>query len=135
MKKYNIGITFGAFEIFHIGHLNIIKNAKKQCHKLIVCVSTDEYIYKKKKHKSVTLLEDRLSIIKSIKYVDIVDIQSLTFGKKEAIKKYKPEVIFVGNDWTPKTFTGANLGIPVVYLPRTQGISSTKIRKRLLSEE
>ena len=135
MKKYNLGITFGAFEIFHIGHLNVIKNAKKQCNKLIVCVSNDEYIYKKKNHKPITLLEDRLAIVKAIKYIDLVDIQSLKFGKKEAVKKYKPDVIFVGNDWNPKTFSGVNLGIPVVYLPRTEGISSTKIRKKLLSEE
>lgn len=135
MKKYNIGITFGAFEIFHIGHLNILKNAKKQCKTLVVCISDDEYIYKKKNHKAVTLLEDRISILKAIRYVDIVGIQSLSFSKKDAVKKYKANAIFVGSDWTPKTFGGVNLGIPVVYLQRTEGISSTKIRTKLLKEE
>jgi len=132
---YNVGITFGAFEIFHIGHLNLIKNAKKQCKKLIVCVSDDKYIFKKKHHKAVTLLEDRLEILKAIKYIDTIDVQKLSFGKKELIKKHKAEVIFVGNDWNPKTFSGEGLGIPVVYLPRTNGISSTKIRTKLLKEE
>lgn len=135
MKKYKLGITFGAFELFHIGHLNLIKNAKKRCCKLIICVSNDEYIIKIKKHKPVTLLSDRLEIIKALKYVDIVDVQSLKFTKKDAIKKYKPNVIFVGNDWTPKTFSGEKLGIPVIYLPRTKNICSTKIRNKLINSK
>lgn len=132
MKKYNIGITFGAFEIFHIGHLNLIKNAKQRCRKLIVCISDDEYISKIKNHESIICLKDRMEILKSIKYVDIVDIQSLKFTKKDAIKKYKANVIFVGNDWNSKTFTGVNLGIPVEYLQRTKNISSSKLKNILM---
>lgn len=128
MKKYNVGITFGAYELFHIGHLNLLKQASLLCDQLIVCVSDDEYIEKVKGHKAVISLEDRREILKSVRYVDIVDVQRLSYGKKELIEKYSVDVIFVGNDWTPETFSGEGLGVPVIYLDRTQGISSTKLR-------
>jgi len=130
MKKYRLGISFGVYELFHIGHLNLIKQAKNLCDKLIICVSDDNYILYHKKHSSVMPLSIRLEIISSIKYVDVVDIQSIEYGKKELIKKYNPDVIFVGNDWTPATFGGEGLGIPVIYLNRTDGISSTQLREK-----
>ena len=130
MKRYKIGITFGAYEIWHIGHLNLIKQAKARCKKLIVCVSNDEYIKVKKNHISVIPLKYRKELIEALKYVDAVDVQSLSCGKRELVEKYQPDVIFVGNDWTPDTFTGEGLGVPVVYLERTKGISSTLLRNK-----
>jgi len=130
MQKYNIGITFGGFELWHIGHLNLIKQAKELCDTLIVCVSSDKYILKIKEHKASIPLKDRIELVKAIRFVDIVDVQRLNFGKKELIEKYSPNVIFVGNDWTPETFTGEGLGVPVVYLDRTKGISSTQLRNK-----
>jgi glycerol-3-phosphate cytidylyltransferase len=133
-KKFKIGITFGSFELWHIGHLNILKQASLLCTRLIVCVSDDRYIKKIKGHNSVVPLVDRLEILKSIKYVDVVDVQSLSCGKKELVEKYQPDVIFVGNDWTPETFTGEGLGVPVVYLNRTKGISSTLLRNKYFNK-
>jgi len=130
MQKYKVGITFGAYELFHIGHLNLINQAKKLCDKLIVCISDDEYIRIKKGHSSSNPLKYRIEIISSLRQVDKVDIQSLAYGKKKLIRKYSPDVIFVGDDWTPKTFTGANLGVKVVYLDRTKNISSTLLRQK-----
>jgi len=132
LKKFKVGITFGGFDLCHIGHLNLLKQAKKLCDYLVVCVSNDSYIKKIKKYASVIPLKDRIEIIKAIRYVDEVDIQKLNFGKKPLIKKYGADVIFVGNDWTPETFTGENLGVPVVYLDRTKGISSTQLRVKYL---
>lgn len=131
MKKYNIGITFGAYDMFHIGHLNLLKNAKSLCEILIVCVSSDAYIKAIKGHEAVIPLSERLRIIESIKYVDIATIQSIRETKKNNIQRFKPEAIFVGSDWTPKTFSGEGLGVPVVYLDRTPTISSTLLRKKL----
>lgn len=123
-----VGLTWGAFDILHVGHLNLLRNAKKRCDRLVVCVSDDEYIEKVKGHKPFMKFSDRMNIIKSIKFVDDVDIQTLKFAKKDAVKKYKPSVLFVGDDWTPETYGGEGLGIPVVYLPYTKDISSTKLR-------
>ncbi len=123
--KLKIGLTWGAFDIFHIGHLNLLKNAKNKCDILIVCVSDDEYIKKVKEYEPFASLEDRLKAIRNIEFVDCVDIQSLKFTKEEAIKKYKPDVLFVGDDWTSKTYKGEGLGVSVAYLPHTKGISST----------
>jgi len=129
MKKYKRGITFGAFEIFHQGHYNLLKNAKAQCEELIVCISTDGYIRKIKGHEVEISFNLRKKIVEAIKFVDFVDLQSLGFGKKYNVKRYKPDVIFVGDDWNPKTFTGEGLGVKVVYLPRTKGISSSQLRQ------
>lgn len=128
-KKYNIGLTFGAFEHFHHGHVNLLKNAKKMCNKIIVCVSDDEYIGTYKNHKPLQSWQQRKMVVEAIKYVDKVDKQSKNFSKADAVKKYNPDVLFVGNDWNPKTYTGEGLGVPVIYLPYTDGISSTKIKK------
>jgi len=128
MPKYKKGITFGAFEIFHQGHYNLLMNAKKQCDELIVAVSDDDYIRKVKEHEPEIPCELRMCILDSIKCVDRLEKQTLNTGKKELVEFLKPDVIFVGDDWTPETFTGEGLGIPVVYLPRTKNLSSTTLR-------
>jgi len=72
-------------------------------------------------------LKGRVEVLKELKCVDFVDVQTIK-GKKPLIEKYSPDVIFVGDDWTPETFSGEGLGVKVIYLPHTEGISSTKIR-------
>lgn len=134
MKKYNIGISFGGYDCFHIGHLNLIKQAKSLCKKLIVCVSDDDYIKSVKGHAPMIPLCDRIKILESIKYIDKVGIQSPMLTKKINIQNFKPKVIFVGDDWTPETFSGEGLGLPVLYLKRTPMISSTFIREKLQGE-
>jgi glycerol-3-phosphate cytidylyltransferase len=130
-KKYKVGLTFMAADPPHIGHKNLLKNAKKLCDKLIVCISDADYIKKHKNREEFLELETRKKLISMIKYVDEVDVQSLKFRKKEAIAKYKADVLFVGDDWTPKTYTGMNLGVEVVFLPRTEGISSSVLRESM----
>ena len=133
-KQYKIGICFGVWDLFHIGHLNLIKNAKELCEELYVCVSTDEYVEKIKGKTPIYSYNDRKKIVKAIKYVDLVAPQSLQFGKAEAIELYKPDVIFVGSDWNKDTFSGEGLGVPVIYLPHTDGISSTIIAEKMSKE-
>ena len=129
MKIYKRGITFGAFEVFHQGHYNLLKNAKEQCEELIVCISDDEYIERVKGHKPEISFDLRREIVRAIKFVDKVGIQSEFHTKKKNIDGWIPDVIFVGDDWNKKTFTGEGLGVTVVYLPRTKKISSTKLRQ------
>ena len=134
MKKYNIGLTFGSFCPLHFGHINLFINAKKICKKLIVCLSDDAYIKKHKGYTPPVKFASRKRHLQSIKEIDQISVQSLKFGKKQAVARFKPDALIVGSDWTPQTFTGANLGIPVVYLKHTDNISSTILRKQMTCE-
>ena len=97
-KKKIVGYTTGVYDMFHIGHLNIIKNAKKKCDYLIVGVSTDEVVKKYKNKTPIVPLMDRMEIIKALKYVDKVVVQD-SMDKLEAWKKYKYDILFHGDDW------------------------------------
>ncbi len=137
MDKKIIGYTTGVYDMFHIGHLNILKKAKKECDYLIVGVSTDDLVQKEKNKIPIIPFEERCEIIKSIKYVDKV-IPQYNKNKIEAWERYHFDIMFVGSDWqgTPaweayeKQFF--SLGVKIMYLPHTDGISSTYLRKRLM---
>ena len=137
MKKYKIGYTSGVFDMFHIGHLNILKRAKEQCDYLVVGVTTDELaLYKNK--SAIIPFEERLAIVDAIKYVDKAVPQE-NMNKLEACKKYNTEVIFVGDDWKGTEKWNkieeelASIGAEVVYFPYTKGTSSTILREKLLN--
>lgn len=130
--KTIIGYTTGVYDMFHIGHLNIIRRAKEQCDYLIVGVSTDELVQKEKNKIPVIPYEERVSIIKALKYVDKV-VPQTNKNKFEAWEKYHFDKMFVGSDWK-----GSNqwlnyeqqfkpVGVEIVYLQHTDGISSTKL--------
>lgn len=130
-----IGYTTGVYDLFHVGHLNLLKNAKGMCDKLIVGVTVDELVSYKGK-KSMIPFEDRIEIVRSIKYVDAA-VPQYDMDKLTACKKLGAQVLFVGDDWynTPKwndfekQFKEA--GIKIIYFPYTKGTSSTQIRKAL----
>ena len=97
MKKYKIGYTTGVFDLFHIGHLNLLKNAKGMCDKLVVGVSSDKLVEYKNK-KSVIPFEERIEIVRNIKFVDAV-IPQMDMDKFSIWKKIKFDIMFVGDDW------------------------------------
>lgn len=138
--KYNIGYTTGVYDMFHIGHLNILKRAKEQCEYLIVGVTTDELCYKRKGKYPVICEDDRMRIVEELKCVDKVVPQN-DMDKLKAVIEYKVDAVFVGSDWKgtdawkeyEKQF--ADVGCVVVYLDHTDGISSTILRNRLNSGE
>lgn len=135
-KKYKVGYTTGVFDMFHIGHLNILKRAKEQCEFLIVGVTTDNLCKIRKDKYPVICEKDRVEIVESIKYVDSVVLQD-DMDKLSVVKKHGIQAVFVGSDWqgTPswskyeKEFK--EVGCDVVYLQHTEGISSTILRERL----
>lgn len=135
-----IGYTTGVFDMLHIGHLNILRRAKEQCDYLIVGVSTDELVMHDKNKKPIIPFDDRYAIVEAIKYVDKV-VPQFNKNKFKAWKKYKFNKMFVGSDWkgTPqwekfeKEF--APVGVEIVYLNHTDGISSTILRKKVLENE
>jgi len=126
-----IGYTTGVFDLFHIGHLNILRSARGMCDKLIVGVSTDELV-KKKGKKALIPFEERIEIVRAIKYVDVA-IPQTTTNKMEEWEKLHFDIIFVGDDWyADEDWRAFELnGLKVVYLPYTKGISSTLRRARL----
>ncbi len=134
-KKYKIGYTTGVFDMFHIGHLNILKRAKEQCEYLIVGVSTDEVVQTYKHKTPIIPFEQRMAIVEAIKYVDKV-VPQTTMDKMEAWKSIKFNAMFHGNDWQNSALYDdyvkkfAEVGVDVVFLPHTDGISSTIIRER-----
>ena len=131
-----IGYTAGVFDMFHIGHLNILKRAKEQCDYLIVVVTTDQLCLERKKKLPVIRENDRIEIVRAIRYVDEAVFQE-DMNKRRAVEKFHVSKVFVGSDWkgTPSweryEMEFAELGCRVVYLDYTQGISSTQLRERM----
>ena len=123
-------LTFGTFDLFHIGHLKILERCKEIDHnsKLIVGVSTDKLNYKKKNFFPIYKQSDRLEIVKSIKYVDIVFFEESLELKREYLLKYNADILVMGDDWKGKFDEFADI-CKVVYLPRTPDISTTEIKE------
>lgn len=132
-----IGYTTGVFDLFHIGHVNILRNAKAMCDKLIVGVTTDELIQEYKGKKAVIPFGERCEIIRSIVHVDAVIAQKY-MNKFEAWKKLKFDVMFVGDDWHQsdrwKEYERMfeEEGVRIVYFPYTKGTSSTLLNSVLV---
>ncbi len=139
MKKYNIGYTCGVFDLFHVGHLNLLERCKEMCDVLIVGVCDDEYVTEVKKKIPVYSEDQRVRIINALKVVDHAELVSIeeTNDKMLALKKFKFDVLFSGDDWkgserylrTEEQF--AKYGASIEYLPYTKGISTTDIKTRM----
>lgn len=140
MKKYKLGFTQGTFDTFHIGHLNLIKNAKNQCEKLIVGVNTDILVHKYKNKIPLINEQDRLLLVKELRSVDDA-ILCDTLDKIEICKQLKFNAIFIGDDWkgserwlkTEKELLP--MGTEVVYLKHTEGISSSMVRESMKNHD
>lgn len=129
-----IGYTTGVFDLFHIGHLNILKNAKNHCDFLIVGITTDETVQNIKGIKPFIPFNERFQIVQSIKYVDEVIIENNT-DKIFAFSKRHFDIIFKGSDWrNSKTWSNYEKfflknHVKVMYFDYTKSVSSTKIRE------
>ena len=138
-KKYKIGYTTGVFDMFHIGHLNILRRAKEQCEYLIVGVSTDETVESYKHKTPVIKFEERCAIVEAIKYVDKV-VPQTSMNKMEAYNKLKFDVLFHGSAWKGSAMYNkiieefSSIGVAVEFLPHTEGTSSTMLREKLLDK-
>ena len=136
-KKYKIGYTDGVYDLFHIGHLNMIQTAKGHCEYLIVGVHGDDVVEGYKNHKPIINENDRKRIIESVKGVDRAEINRFR-DKLKLWELYHFDVIFIGDDWKGTERWNnfekvlAEINVDVVYVPYTQGISTTDINKRIL---
>ena len=135
-KKYRVGYTTGVFDLFHVGHLNILKRAKEQCEYLIVGVTTDALCQQRKGKLPIIEESERVAIVEAVKYVDQVVLQE-DMDKLAAAKNYQADAVFVGSDWKGtqswKRYEEelAQIGCKVVYLEHTNGISSSMLRERI----
>lgn len=136
IMRYQIGYTTGVFDLFHIGHLNILKKAKEQCDYLIVGVTTDDEVLRIKNKVPFICYEERKQIVESIKYVDKV-VPETNADKIAAWEEFRFNVIFKGDDWKgSKKWNDYEVffkskGVEVVYFSYTDGISSTKLKEIL----
>lgn len=131
-----IGYTTGVFDLFHIGHLNLLRRAKEQCDYLIVGVTVDDLVLYKGKH-AVIPFEERIEIVRNIKYVDEA-VPQVNMNKMEAWEKYRFNKMFVGDDWKGTEKWNRieaemnSVGVELVYFPYTKGTSSTLINQVLV---
>ena len=128
-KEYNTCITYGTFDLFHIGHLKLLERIKSMCSNLIVAVSTDEF-NKLKGKTCVIPYEQSAAIVAEIKYVDKVIPENNWEQKENDIEKYNVDAFVIGDDWKGK-FDFLNEKCEVIYLPRTEGISTTELKEKL----
>ncbi len=133
MKKYKIGFTQGTYDMFHIGHLNLINHAKEYCDYLIVGVNADALVEDYKHKTPVIKEEERAEIVRNIKAVDKCVITT-TLDKLVALDLYNFNAIFIGDDWKGNArweqtrLDLAERGVDLVFLPHTDGVSSTGLR-------
>ncbi|MEO3989855.1 adenylyltransferase/cytidyltransferase family protein [Pseudocitrobacter cyperus] len=119
-------ITFGTFDVFHVGHLHILRRAKALGGRLVVGVSSDALNYQKKGRYPIYAEQERLSIVAGIKYVDAVFLEESLELKAEYIKRYAADTLVMGDDWQGK-FDHLCDSVKVVYLPRTPAVSTTAV--------
>ncbi len=132
-----IGFTAGTFDMFHIGHLNLLRNARSRCDYLIVGVNSDRLVEEYKGKKAVVPLEERMEIIRELRCVDeVIRIDSL--NKEISWKQKHYNLLFIGDDWkgNPRweqtEIQMAEYGVKVIYLPHTDGTTSTLLREKLV---
>lgn len=135
-KKYKVGYTTGVFDMFHVGHLNILENAKAECEYLIVGVSTDELVQSYKHKTPVIAYKDRARIVEAIGCVDRVVPQE-NMDKRAAWDELQYDVMFHGDDWKDSDMYNeeirklSEVGVEVVFLKHTDGVSTTDILNKI----
>ena len=131
MKKYKLGLLFGTFDPLHFGHIRLMRRSKAVCEKIVVLLDSDDLIRSIKGREPYSTFEHRMEDILAIKYVDFIRIESVEMTKEYWIEMLQPDILIKGDNWKGKHWSGEGLGVPVLYLPSTADISSTKIRKMI----
>lgn len=121
-------ITYGTFDLFHVGHVNLLKRARELGDRLVVAVSTDEFNLQEKNKTTIVPYEHRAKVLESCRYVDLVIPESSWSQKADDIREYQIDTFVMGDDWEGK-FDELKALCNVIYLPRTKNISSTAIKQ------
>jgi len=126
---YKVGVIAGNFDVIHPGYIKMFKECKERCERFVILLHTDPSIERPHKLKPILSVGERIEILESIKY--ITDVHTYTYETElvELLKGIKPDIRFLGDDYKGKTYTGYELNIPVHYLNRDHGWSTTKFKK------
>lgn len=136
MKKDKIvGITFGAFDLCHYGHVLMFEECKQYCDYLIVGVQSDPSIDRSEKNSPIQSHEERLGLVSSIKFVDEVKPYSTESDLIDMLKEVNPDVRILGADHKGKEFTGHDLPVKCIFNSRDHGYSTRELRKRVVDFE
>ena len=127
-------VTFGTYDLFHVGHLNILRRAKDLGNRLVVGVSSDELNFRKKQIRLTYPLDHRLAIVESIRFVDEVFVEDALELKRQYLLDHRADILVMGDDWEGRFDEFKDI-CRVVYLPRTIGISSTDVKVRIRTND
>ena len=129
MSMYKTGVIAGNFDVIHPGYIKMFKECKSYCQQFIILLHTVPSIERPEKLKPILTKEERTEVLTSIKYID--GIAYYTYEKElvELLKRLSPDIRFLGDDYRGRTYTGFELDIPVHYLNRDHGWSTTKFKK------
>jgi len=134
-NKKKIGFTCGSFDLLHAGHAMMLQEAKSYCDYLIVAIQSDPTLDRKTKNKPVQSYEERITMLRAIRYVDEITYYDTENDLYELLKRIKPDVRVIGADWKGKEYTGHDLDIPVVFNSRNHGYSTSELRRRVYEAE
>lgn len=130
-----VGFTCGSFDLLHAGHALMLEEAKSYCDYLIVAIQSDPTLDRESKNKPVQSYEERIIMLKAIRYVDEITYYDTENDLYELLKRIKPDVRIIGSDWQGKQYTGYDLDIPVIFNSRNHGYSSSELRRRVYEAE
>jgi glycerol-3-phosphate cytidylyltransferase len=130
-----VGFTCGSFDLLHAGHIMMLAEAKSYCDYLIVAIQSDPTLDRGSKNKPVQSYEERIIMLKAIRYVDEITYYDTENDLYELLKRIKPDVRIIGSDWQGKQYTGYDLDIPVIFNSRNHGYSSSELRRRVYEAE
>ena len=129
MPMYKTGVIAGNFDVIHPGYIKMFKECKSYCQQFIVLLHTDPSIERPHKLKPILSKEERTEVLTSIKYIDGISYYTYEKELVDLIKRLSPDIRFLGDDYRGKTYTGFELDIPIHYLNRDHGWSTTKFKK------
>lgn len=127
------GITFGTYDLLHIGHIRILERARSLCDRLVVGVSSDALNFSKKARLPVYSEDERVHIVRSLRFVDEVFLEESLDLKRDYVQQFHADILVMGDDWAGRFDFCSDL-CQVVYLPRTPNISTTQIKAEIFSQ-